>query len=299
MTLSRPGVNRLESYPRLAFLNRVHIVDGTREVATASDKPIQGNHQTFQLRQITYFDMQTCRRICVLACAALVVWQVALAQQPQHDGIDAQPVATPSDTAEIPAQPAPPDKRIFGVLPNYRTVNGLEDVEPITAKQKFTIAAKDSFDWPGYLLAGAFSGLGQIDNVNPSFGQGLKGYAKRYATAYADQVIGNMMTEGTLPSLLHEDPRYFRRGTGSFWSRAAYSATRVLVTRTDSGTWRFNTSEILGNGLTASIANAYYPGARGPSYTFQRVGTQVGTDAISNVLKEFWPDVKRHFFNRH
>lgn len=309
MTRWRAGVNHFAASdwsrlvfkfnlePRLAFVWGVHIIDGTTAAAPASDKPIPGNRKAFRIRHITYFNMQRCTRFCVLACTAVLAAGLADAQQAEPGPVDATATVTP-DSAEIPAQPAPPDKRIFGVLPNYRTVNGLIDVEPITARQKFTIAAKDSFDWPGYILAGAFSGLSQLDNVNPSFGQGIKGYARRYATAYADQVIGNMMTEGALPSLLREDPRYFRRGSGSFWSRITYSATRVLVTRTDSGNWRFNTSEILGNGITASIANTYYPGARGATDTFQRVGTQVGTDAISNVLKEFWPDVKRRFFRR-
>jgi hypothetical protein len=117
-------------------------------------------------------------------------------------------------------------------------------------------------------------------------------------TAYSDQVIGNMMTEAILPSLFREDPRYFRLGEGSAWHRAGYAATRILVTRTDSGSRRFNTSEVLGNGITAAIGNAYYPDNRTFFDTTQRLYTQLATDSFSNVMKEFWPDIKRKWFHK-
>jgi hypothetical protein len=191
------------------------------------------------------------------------------------------------------------DKRIFGVLPNYRTADGSLAFSPITTKQKFTIARKDTLDYPSYLLAAAFSGISQIDNSNASFGQGMKGYARRYASAVADQDLGNFLTEAIFPSFLHEDPRYFRKVHGSVKGRLFYAATRVLVTRTDAGNWRFNTSEFLGNGTVAAIGNLYYPDDRNFKGTMQRMGTQIGTDAISGVLKEFWPDIKRKFLTKH
>lgn len=209
----------------------------------------------------------------------------------------------PSAPSPAPAQPgqtqAPPDKRVFGVLPNYRTANETAVYTPITAKQKFVIGAKDSFDYPLLLLAGAFAGLGQWTNENPSFGQGLAGYGRRLGTAYADQAIGNMMTESIYPSLLREDPRYFRRGTGPKLGRVWYALTRVMVTRTDSGGRRFNFSEWVGNATGTAISNSYYPDNRNVGANVAKVCEQVGTDAISQVLKEFWPDVKRKFFQRH
>src|SRR5207247_4551314 len=86
-----------------------------------------------------------------------------------------------------------PDHRILGVLPNYRTSNPLAVYEPLTTRQKFTIAMKDSFDWPNYFVSGMFAGLYQLENQNPSFGQGVKGYAHRYWTSYIDQSMGNLM----------------------------------------------------------------------------------------------------------
>ncbi len=217
---------------------------------------------------------------------------------PAQEALSPAPATPLAGAAEKPASEIPPvDKRIFGVLPNYRTVNGAAGIEPITARQKFHIALKDSFDLPGYAMGGAFAALYQLENSNPSFGQGMKGYAHRYVTAYADQVIGNMMTEGILPSLLHEDPRYFRLGEGTKKHRLGYAATRIFITHTDAGTTRFNTSEVLGNGITASIANAYYPDNRTFSDTSQRLYTQLATDAFSNILKEFWPDIKKRFLH--
>jgi hypothetical protein len=118
----------------------------------------------------------------------------------------------------------PPDYRILGVLPNYRTADGTKDFEPLTAGGKFKIAGKDSFDWPVYLLAGAFAGMRQLSDDTPSFGQGVKGYSKRYGAALADQVMGNLMTEAIMPSLFREDPRYFRKVHGSVWRRTGLHA---------------------------------------------------------------------------
>jgi hypothetical protein len=202
---------------------------------------------------------------------------------------------TPADPAQPPAQAQQEeDKRILGVLPNYRTVEDSRPFSPITPKQKFTIAAKDSFDYPVYLISGAFAALYQLDDQNPSFGQGLKGYGKRYAAAYGDQAIGNILAEGLFPTMLHEDPRYFRRGTGGKWSRTRYALTRVIVNRTDRGNWSFNYAEWVGNGTAAAISNFYYPAdTRNFHDNVEKVSVAVATDAFSNVLKEFWPDWKK------
>jgi hypothetical protein len=215
-------------------------------------------------------------------------------------GADNAESVSPQPAAEQPAAPAI-DKRIFGVLPNYRTADGTAPFVPITARHKFYIAAKDSFDYPVYLTAALFAGYYQLDNENPSFGQGLKGYAKRFATSYGDQAIGNLMTEAIFPSLLHEDPRYFRLGSsgGSTWHRTRYAITRVFVVRTDKGGWTFNFSEWLGNGSSVALSNLYYPGdTRNVSDNVQKLGIAVGTDAFSQVLKEFWPDIKNKFFKK-
>jgi len=187
------------------------------------------------------------------------------------------------------------DKRIFGVLPNNRTTEGSIPFARISARQKMTIAAKDSFDFPVYPTAGLFATLYQLENQNPSFGQGAEGYFKRFATAYGDQMIGNMMTEGIVPALIHQDPRYFRIGEGGKWSRAGKALEQIVICRTDSNHRTFNFSEWGGNAFATAISNAYYPDTRNVKDNLSKWLIAVATDSFSNILKEFWPDVKNHF----
>jgi len=200
--------------------------------------------------------------------------------------------------AAIQGVEPPGGKRVFGVLPNYRTADASQEGTVLTARQKLSIASKDSFDYPLVLLAGGLAGLGQLIGQDPSFGQGLKGYGHRLATNYADQAMGNMFTEGLFPVLLHEDPRYFRRASGPAIKRVGYALTRVLVTHEDSGGARFNYSEWIGNACAAAISNAYYPENRTVLDNVEKLLEQVGTDAGSQVLKEFWPDIKRKWFTK-
>jgi hypothetical protein len=192
-----------------------------------------------------------------------------------------------------------PSKRIFGIIPNYRTSATLKDYKPLTAGEKFKIASQDAFDRGSVALAAAFAGQGQLTNSTPSFGQGAAGYARYLGTAYADVVIGDYMTEAIYPSLLHQDPRYFRRGTGNGWSRLGYAMGRIFWTRTDAGGSQFNFSEIAGNSTAVAISNAYYPDNRDVGNALSRLGTQVGVDMLSNVLKEFWPDLSRKLARKH
>lgn len=200
--------------------------------------------------------------------------------------------------AADPANPPVPDKRAFGIIPNNRTVEASQSFEPISTRRKLTIAAKDSFALPIYLNTCLFATLYQADNENPSFGQGMAGYTKRLSASFGDQAIGNMLSEGVLPSLFKEDPRYFRVGEGSRGFRTRYALTRIFVTRTDSGGSRFNFSEVVGNSAAVAFSNVYYPDTRTASENAEKLAMQLATDAFSNVLKEFWPDVKRHFLHK-
>jgi hypothetical protein len=190
------------------------------------------------------------------------------------------------------------DKRVLGVLPNYRTAEHTKDYHPISAKYKLTIASKDSFDYPLIGLGAAFAGIYQLTDSHPQFGQGMEGYGRRLGTAYADQAIGNMMTEGFIPALLREDPRYFRMAQGSAKARTFYALSRIFVTKRDSGAPSFNNSEVFGNGISSAIGLTYYSDNRSIKDFSQNWATQLGTDALANVIKEFWPDMKRKWTNR-
>jgi hypothetical protein len=178
--------------------------------------------------------------------------------------------------------------RMFGVLPNYATVEGPTEVPPISASLKFKLAALNTFDPYVYPFVGA------VAATNRDFGADGVGYLKQYAVSLTDNSLGNLLTSAVLPSVLHQDPRYFERGSGGLLRRLAYAASRSVVTRGDSGHAQFNVSEIGGNAIAAGLSDMYYPATeRTVAATFSRWGMQVMWDTLSNELKEFWPDVRR------
>jgi hypothetical protein len=107
------------------------------------------------------------------------------------------------------------------------------------------------------------------------------------------------MTEGIYPSLLHQDPRYFRRGKGKFLSRLGYSASQIFITHGDSGHTQINFSELAGNSTAVAISMAYYPENRDVGDAVSSLGTQLGVDMVANILKEFAPDITRKFSHKH
>lgn len=250
--------------------------------------------------------------LCLITACALWSQESAAPPAPpqqatQQDGTT-QPVRQkPQDPPADPTSPDgtaavnPVDKRVFGVIPNNRTTSADVPYSSITAHRKIVIALKDSFDWPAYLTGGLFAGLYQLENSNPSFGQGTAGYFRRFGTSSADQVIGNMFTEGFVPATFHQDPRYFQigPGNGTFKHRFWHAMTATIVAPMDSGRKTFNFSEWGGNAIGVAISNAYYPDTRNPSDNAQKLLIAVGTDTFSNVAKEFWPDVKLWWKRKH
>ena len=190
------------------------------------------------------------------------------------------------------------DKRILFVIPNYRTSPSLHPYVPLTTRQKFKLGSMDSFDRGTVVLAALFAGDAMLQNSDPTFGQGMKGYGHYLGTSYSDLLIGNFMTESLYPTLLHHDPRYFRRGKGTGWSRLGYAAGQIFWTHTDKGGTAFNLSEIGGNATAVAISTSYYPGNRNTGDAVSKFGTQIGVDIAANILKEFWPDLNRKF-GRH
>jgi len=206
---------------------------------------------------------------------------------------------TPGEPAPSKAATPPENSRIFGLIPNNRTSPSLTNYKPLSAKEKFAIARLDSFDRGTVVLAALFAVDGQLTHANPSFGQGAAGYGHAFGTSYADFVIGNYLSEAVYPALLHQDPRYFRRGSGGAWKRLGYSVGQIIWTHTDSDRTQFNYSEVLGNSTAVAISNVYYTDHRGAGDSAGKLGMQLGIDAASNILKEFWPDLSRKFSRKH
>jgi hypothetical protein len=192
-----------------------------------------------------------------------------------------------------PSNPLPND-RLFFVMPNYLMVEGPTHVQPLPARTKFLFTAKTMTDPVTVSFLAGIALIGQARNSDPTYGQGVKGYGKRYATVYADTGIGTLMTASVFPTVLHQDPRYFQLGTGGFKRRTLYALSRIFVTQGDNGSVEFNYSEIIGNGVAAGISNAYHPESqRSLGNTLGVWASDTMLNALCNVAKEFWPDLRR------
>ena len=237
----------------------------------------------------------------VLVSANLLAGGVlAIGQEPSRlpDAPSASQSA-PSSVEQSVAQHEPSKNHIFWIIPNYRSDENTAEIKPLTSAEKMKVAFDDSFDPSAFLVAGVFAGLSMVQKQYSSFGTGAQGFGKYYGGAFADQAIGNIMSEGLFPVALHQDPRYFVKGAGGFWKRAGYAVSREFVTRGDDGRNQFNTSELAGNAVAAGISNLYYPAVnRSFGNTANKWGQQIALDAFFNVAKEFWPDVRNKMF-RH
>ena len=215
---------------------------------------------------------------------------------------DGQTVSKPDNSAgksKLEQQTGTANDRIFEVLPNYGTVRRNKTLPPLTVGQKFRIATASTFDWAVWPFNGALAAIAQAKNDPESWGQGWGAYGKRYGASFADNSIGTFMTTAIFPSLLREDPRYYRMAQGPVSRRIYYSLNRLFVTRTDAGETRFNYSESIGNATAAAISNVYYPAEeRTAARNAKTFGFLILYDGLANELKEFWPDIRRKLVHK-
>ena len=190
-------------------------------------------------------------------------------------------------------------RHILGILPNHNASPCLIPYVPISTREKFKIAREDALDPGAIALAALTGGAAQLFNSNRPFGQEASGYTRYFAAAYANHVIGDFLTEGLYPSLLHQDPRYFRKGHGSRGARVRYAMSRVFRTQTDAGGTAFNYSRVLGASSMVAISSLYYAHHRDAEASSVGLGAQLGGAMAANILKEFWPDLSRKFSRKH
>jgi hypothetical protein len=187
--------------------------------------------------------------------------------------------------------------RIMGILPNFTAVDSNTRLPRLATGEKFVIAMHDSVDYSSLLLVAALAGKGLSSKAIPAFGTGPAGFSRYYWRQFTDQVSGTFFTEAILPTLTHEDPRYYTFGKNGFFKRASYAISRTFITKNDRGTNEFNISEIGGNASEATLSNLYYPASeRGFSKTAKNFATQTVITAGANILKEFWPDIRKNIF---
>jgi hypothetical protein len=179
-------------------------------------------------------------------------------------------------------------QRVFGAIPNFYVVYA-PNAQPLTSRQKFRLAWRTSIDPITFLAAGAFAGIEQATNEFSGYGQGAQGYAKRFGASYADSFDATMIGSAILPSLLHQDPRYFYKGTGTTRSRILYAIANSVICKSDKGSWQPNYSGIIGSLAAGGISNLYYPASdrNGASLTFQNLAIATAGGAVQNLFQEF------------
>lgn len=179
-------------------------------------------------------------------------------------------------------------QRLLGVLPNYYVVY-FRDPAPLSAGQKMRLALRLSIDPVNIGIDAAQAGLQTNSENFAEYGTGAEGFAKRFAAAYAGDVIGTMIGSGLLPALLRQDPRYYYKGTGTVTSRILYALSWSFRCKGDNGKWQFNYSSILGNIATTSISNLYLPKAirDDPSQTLKYSVLSLASQGMSALLQEF------------
>jgi hypothetical protein len=216
----------------------------------------------------------------------------------------------PQNTPQKPVETTDPNivspngtqqtKRILGIVPNFRSVSADTKLPPMTPKEKFLIAGKDTFDYSSFFIAGIQAGFAMNSDSYPEFHQGVAGYGRYYWHTLADTIDENFMVGGLGPIIFKQDNRFYTLGHGGFRKRSLYAISRVLISRKDDGDATFNFAEVIGSGAAAGVSSLYYP-------TKYRTWTKVGQkwltsdiiDGFNFFYKEFWPDVNKAVFHTH
>jgi hypothetical protein len=193
-------------------------------------------------------------------------------------------------TEEIAAEQikAEEKQRIIGLIPNFYT-SYIHDAAPLTTKQKFSLATHDTFDPVPLIGIAITAGIEQANNSFAGYGQGAAGYAKRYAARFVDGRTSDFFSHAVFPSLLHQDPRYYYQGTGSFKSRLFHAVSFAFVTRSDSGHTVPNYSYLLGDLASGGLSNLYYPRAdRGAKLVFTNAAIGIAGRMGASIIREFF-----------
>ncbi len=205
----------------------------------------------------------------------------------------------PDANAPAKHQPPPQPKRILGIMPNYRAVSAGTIPPPPTPREAFKIATENSFDYSSFVFVGVTSLLAEGTNAHSQLGKGVGGYWAYYWRGYVDKTDGNYWVDWIMPTVFHQDERYYAMGEGGIFKRGIYAASRELITPDYHGKNSFNASELLGRGVSQAISLSYYPSQTQTASAFgEKYAYAVGRDALTNVFREFWPDINAHVLHR-
>lgn len=189
-------------------------------------------------------------------------------------------------------------RRVAGIVPSFN-VSYIDNAATLSPGQKIRLAFRSQIDPYAFGIASIVVGIGELRGDNPGYGWGARGYFERDGAAYLDAFDGNMIGNGFLPALLHQDPRYFRLGYGTFHHRFLYAiATSFICKHDHTGRWEPNISNVGGNIASGAISNLYYPNGTGIGHTITDGMTVTAEGAFGGVLQEFWPDISRKLFHK-
>jgi hypothetical protein len=178
-------------------------------------------------------------------------------------------------------------QRVLGFIPNFYVVYDAKNAVPLTKKLKFQMAYRVSIDPVSIVGAAALAGMNQAGDT-PNYRQGWGGYGQRFGAGYADGLTDILFGGAILPSLLHQDPRYFYQGTGTVKSRLVHALSNPFICRGDNGRLQPNVSSIGGDIISSAISNTYYPDSnRGLGLTMENVGLSTAERMVSSVVQEF------------
>jgi hypothetical protein len=205
---------------------------------------------------------------------------------------------TPVEPSTSPSKEQP--KRILGVMPNFRAVSAGAIPPPPTPKQAFLIATKNSFDYSSFIFVGLTSAIAEGSDAHPQLGKGVAGFGRYYWRGFLDKTDGNYLVIFALPTVFHQDERYYAKGGGGFLKRFSYAVTRIVITPNYEGHNSFNASELLGRGMAQAVSISYYPSkTRTAGAISAKYGYALLRDAATNAFREFWPDIAVHILHRH
>jgi hypothetical protein len=213
--------------------------------------------------------------LLLLSCAPLQAQPSGDTPRPKSDSNSAEPA------------------RVVGVIPAFNSSDDA-NAPALSSKQKLRLFTRTVTDPFNLIMPAVNAAILSATGDSSGYGSGFSGAAKRYGSSLADATTGNFFRLYAYPALLHEDPRYFRAGSGSIPKRTMHVFVAVVRTRKDEPKFRFNWSKLFASASSAGLSNLYYPDEnRGWSLTLSRIGLSYATEVGSNALKEFWPDIAK------
>jgi hypothetical protein len=224
----------------------------------------------------------------ILGRVTIRVWATIFLSAGMLAGAATAAMAQASVDPDLPNAPLY-HRRTFLIFPGYETVHQIDGTVPrLKVRQKFELAYRKTVD-PSFLAQAAiFAAASQPGFYGPQYGPGAGAYAERFGYYTASIASSNLFSAGLLPSVLHQDPRYFRKGTGSVAGRTWWAFRSQFICRGDNGYEAFNGSKVIGYGMASALSVAYGPGGFQSSGKFaESYGTKFGVNFIANLFREF------------